>query len=115
MLLRGVGVMTVAEAAEVNEAVNHVGRLRPSIVLLGLEAPDVPTVEIIRPFRVINPDAAVIVVSERTGPDFLAALAASDVLSHFSLHIVREEITQQLASALERFCARCATPCRMSA
>jgi DNA-binding NarL/FixJ family response regulator len=115
MLLRGVDVTNVSEAAETNEAVNHVGRLRPSIILVGLEAQDVPTVDIIRPFRAINPEAAVIAVSERTGPDFLAALAASDVLSHIPLRLVREEISEQLSSALEKFRLRSSTPCRLCA
>jgi DNA-binding NarL/FixJ family response regulator len=76
-LLQLEGFEVVGEAADGQSALDAVGRLRPSVVLLDVQLPDLDGFEVARRLAQTGDPAAIVLVSSRDQSDYRRRLAES--------------------------------------
>jgi DNA-binding NarL/FixJ family response regulator len=101
MLLERVGVTTAADAKAFGEALEICRSYRPSIVLLDIDGLGLPVQEALQQLRAIDADVSVLSVSLKSDPEFSKTPLNPGVLAHIPIHVIREEIVQRLAAALD--------------
>jgi DNA-binding NarL/FixJ family response regulator len=115
MLLGRVEVTTVAEAKAFDEALGICQSHRPAIVLLDIDGLGLPVLEALQQLRTIDADVAVLSVSLKSDAEFSKTPSNPGVLAHIPIHVIREEIVQGIAAALDLRAVRFQTERRKTA
>ena len=102
MLLRGLGVTTVVEAADDAEVSDFCRANNPDVLLVDFDLPRVSVVARMSSFRSIIPDVAVIALSSRADQAAIAEFTAAGVLGNVPIHVIREEVAQAISASLDR-------------
>jgi DNA-binding NarL/FixJ family response regulator len=76
-LLRAEGYEVVGEAADGESAIRAAEALRPDLVLLDVQLPDLDGFEVAARLRALDPAPEVVLTSSRDGRDFGSLVAAS--------------------------------------
>ena len=95
-LLTRSGYDVVGEAADGRGALAEAARLRPDVVLLDVQLPDIDGVDVAHALAADNPDARVVLVSSRAASDFGARLDSAPAVGFLS----KSELTGPALGAL---------------
>ena len=102
MLLRGLRVTTVVEAAD---AADFCREHHADVALVDFDHPGGSVAARVMSFRNVSPSLAVIAVSARTDDATLGEFNAAGVIGHVPIHVIREEVAQAIATSLDRLVA----------
>lgn len=102
-MLRGLGVTSITEAANGLEAIEVFQRERPALVLLDINMPKMRGYETLERILQIEPEAAVVIVSEQNELPVIRQFQELGALSFVLKHSPSAQITRLLEEILDRF------------
>lgn len=115
MLLCGVGVAMVGEAAEFGEALGLCRAQRPTLVLVDVDRLALPLAEAMQQLRAIEPGVGVLAVTAQTDAAFLKTPGDLGALDRIPIQAVREEIARRMSAAVDGLIVQRAAQGRLSA
>jgi DNA-binding NarL/FixJ family response regulator len=88
----------VGEAANGNEAVDLISRLRPDVTLMDLKMPGLPAVDAIRAIRALHPETQVLVLTSYLDDAQVADVIAAGALGYVLKDVAAAELIRAIAT-----------------
>jgi DNA-binding NarL/FixJ family response regulator len=92
------GLAIVGEAANGNEAVDLIFRLRPDVALMDLKMPGLPAVDAIRAIRALHPETQVLVLTSYLDDAQVADVIAAGALGYVLKDVAAAELIRAIAT-----------------
>lgn len=97
LLLEGKGLEVVAEAATADDAARHVVTEQPDVLVLDLNMPGTPSLDVIPRLREAAPQTAIVVLTMQSDPGYARAALRAGVQGY----VLKESASGELLQAIE--------------
>lgn len=101
MLLKQLGVETVWDAADGNEALEKAAAHRPNVILLDINLPQVGGLEVLAKLKAAHPEIPVIIVSSQSTLKTVNQTRELGAEAYVLKHAPKSEVLQMLAEAFD--------------
>ena|SRR5262245_7204270 len=98
--LQGNGFHIVAEASDGLEAVAKAAELRPDLVLLDIQMPNMNGLEAAAQIRSVAPESRILFVSQNTDPDIVHSVMGDGAAGYLSKSKINHELVPAIEAAL---------------
>ena len=105
MLLKQLGIETIWEAADGNEALDKAAHHRPNVILLDINLPQVGGLEVLAKLKAAHPAIPVIIVSSQSTMKTVIQTRELGAEAYVLKHAPKAEVLQMLSDAFDNIAA----------
>jgi DNA-binding NarL/FixJ family response regulator len=101
MLLKQLGIETIWEAADGNEALEKAATHKPNVILLDINLPQVGGLEVLAKLKAAHPEIPVIIVSSQSTMKTVIQTRELGAIAYVLKHAPKSEVLQMLSDAFD--------------
>ena len=105
MLLKQLGIETIWEAADGNEALEKAASHKPNVILLDINLPQVGGLEVLGKLKAAHPEIPVIIVSSQSTMKTVIQTRELGAEAYVLKHAPKAEVLQMLSEAFDNIAA----------